>query len=240
MPELEYSKAFGSIGVAFSSGRSVDFHKGDPDHPDRFVLTAAQKEWLRACGLRYPEGVIFPKQVHGDNIWRVGAKEAGMRGRCEADAIVTAEPGVPIAVRTADCLPLLVLAPGKKVAAAIHAGWKSSKLGIAAKTLAVMRDDYGVRISEVRVALGPCIRRDSYRVGPEFREHFPHDVITCSGGLFLDLVAVNVRQLLEHGVRIENIHDCGLCTFSAEDRFFSFRREGESAGRMINLIMLEK
>jgi len=234
---VTYSSFFGPKVTALTSDRSVDFHKGDSEQPERFVLTALQRDWLAAQGIAHSDGIIFPKQVHTDVIWRVTTQERALRGRFEADAVVTSEIALPIAVRTADCLPVLLYDPRKRVIAAVHAGWKSTKLAIVAKTVGVLKTEYGVRPSDLRAAFGPCIRRDSYQVGPEFKDHFPEDVQETARGLCLDLPAANVRQLVQAGVRSENIFDCGLDTF-VDPSLHSFRRDGERAGRLINLIML--
>ncbi|MBF0486225.1 MAG: polyphenol oxidase family protein, partial [Candidatus Omnitrophica bacterium] len=146
--------------------------------------------------------------------------------------------GLPIAVRTADCCPILLYDPIKKVVAAVHAGWKSAHLNILLKTVEFMKNQWGSEPSAVRAALGPCIRQGHYRVGEEFKEYFPHDVKESVSGLCFDLAGTNIRQLLQAGVLRSNILDSGFCTFKDAERFFSYRREKESAGRMANLIMM--
>lgn len=237
MPGLDHAKVLGPGVLAFSTDGRSDFHHGDPFSPECFCLTAQQRDRLKDGGLPNPDDIIFPKQVHGDAVWVVTGLEVECRGLREADAVVTNKVGVPVAVRTADCLPLLIFDPVRRVVAAVHAGWKSARLGIAARTVAVMRDNYGALPSDLRAAIGPCIRRDSYQVGDEFRGYFPEDVMESPRGLCLDLAGANIRQLLAAGVRLENIHDCGLDTFS-DQKMHSFRRDADAAGRMIHVIML--
>ena len=233
----DYARALGAGVVAFSTDGRSDFHYGGPACSGSFALTVPQISTLRDNGLASPAGVIFPKQVHGDAVWMVSGDEVAERGGREADAVVTARTGVPIAVRTADCLPLLLFAPRRRVVAAVHAGWNSTLLGIARRTVGVLRGEYGVDPAALRAVVGPCIRRDSYQVGEEFRRYFPEDVRVMPGGLYLDLPAANIRQLLQAGMAAANIYDSGLDTFS-DPGLHSFRRDGERAGRLIHVIML--
>lgn len=224
------------LGVkAFTSDRSVDFFK---NFKDGFGLNDDQRQALVVGGIAQADKLIFPKQVHGDVIWNVTEKDMPARGTFEADALVTNVVGLPIAIRTADCLPLLMMDPVKRVVAAVHAGWKSSYLKIASKTVEFMAKEYGSKSFDIRAAVGPCIRKASYQVGEDFRAFFPEDVHLMEDGLHLDLVGANIRQLLKVGIAPEHISDCGLCTFVDSERFFSFRREAECSGRLLSALVL--
>ena len=238
MAVLRHDIFLGKDVLAFTSDALMDFYKGDPSNRNDFILTNAQRDWLSCNKVPAPHKLIFPKQVHGALVWKVTEKDVIRRGRFEADAVMTNVSGLPIAVRTADCLPLLFYDPKCRVIAAVHAGWKSSQLKIVLKTIEMMKADYGVDPVHLRVSLGPCIRWESYEVGAEFKEYFPQDVTLLSGQLHFDIVAANVRQLLDAGVRQENIFDCRQDTFSAPG-YHSYRRDGDKAGRMINLIMMK-
>ncbi|MBF0595064.1 MAG: polyphenol oxidase family protein [Candidatus Omnitrophica bacterium] len=235
MANIRYEHFLGVKVVAFSSDGSLDFLKGDPAATG-FKLTGQQRAFLERAGIK--GRVIFPKQVHGDVIWEVGPKDADQAGVYEADAVVTTTPGLGVAVRTADCLPLMLFAPGRNVVAAVHAGWKSTRLDIAAKTMALLKKKYLVDPATVRAAIGPCIRTQSCAVGPEFREYFPQEVVEGQDGLHFDIAAANRRQLLSEGVRAENIFDCGCDTFT-DRAWHSFRRDGEASGRLIHAIMMK-
>jgi copper oxidase (laccase) domain-containing protein len=121
--------------------------------------------------------------------------------------------------------------------AAVHAGWKSTKLQIARKTVLTLQSLFGADPHKLRVAFGPCIRRESYGVGKEFRSYFPEDVEEHNGRLCFDLPAANLRQLVGAGVLKENIHE-GLLDTVTRKELHSFRRDGEQAGRMLNVIVL--
>jgi polyphenol oxidase len=236
MTDTNYSKFLGV--TAFTSDRSLDFMTGEPGSPF-YVLTAAQKLYLQARGINAEQGIIVPKQVHGDKVWQVTRKDMERSGAFEADAVVTDVIGLPIAIRTADCLPALLYDPVRRVIAAVHAGWKSTKLDIAHKTVDVMRASYKVDPTNIRAAIGPCIRRDSCAVGEEFKEYFPLETQETPSGLRFDIFAANLRQLTAAGVLPANIFDSGLCSFKDAARFHSFRRDADHSGRMISVIMMK-
>ena len=168
------------------------------------------------------------------------------------DVFVTTLPGVAIGVRTADCVPVLLYDPVKRVVAAAHAGWKGTVLHISEKTVELMTVKYGCNAADIRAALGPSIGPDSFQVGEEvaalFRDaDFPMDEIwsfqgqgngsPMSGGHHIDLWKANKWLLEQAGVKPENIQVIGMDTFTDES-FFSARREGGQCGRIINSIKL--
>lgn len=221
---------------SFTTDISVNFPNHDHNHFE--PLTVDQQHCLSSMGIPSPETLIFPKQIHTDIIWCVTLKDVALRGLFQADAVVTNVAGLPIAVRTADCLPVLIHDPKKKVVAAVHAGWKSAYLHIIEKTIKVMHQQYGCSYQDMLFAIGPCIRRDQYPVGEEFKQYFPQDVVASQQGFLLDLSQACHRQILDMGIDKQHIWDCGLCTFNETERFFSFRRQKEQSGRMLNLVVL--
>jgi YfiH family protein len=235
--DLNYGEFFGAGVLAATSDTGFDFHQPDRRNTGSFSLTPSQQAWLLGLGVDTPDKIVFPQQVHGDGIWVADEKSSQERGTFQADAVVTDQRGLPIAVRTADCGAILIFSPEKKAVAAVHAGWKSTRLNIAHKTVDTLQSLYGVEPRNLRVVFGPCIRMPSYRVGEEFKGFFPDDVQELDGRLHFDLAGANRRQLLSAGVLSENIHDCGLDTVTRKE-LHSFRRDGERAGRMINVIMM--
>lgn len=119
-----------------------------------------------------PMRVVQAHQVHGDRV-AVVTSAGTTREELEGyDAIVTDVPGVAIGARTADCIPVLMYDPVRRVVAAVHSGWKGTVLKIAAKTLAVMASKYGTRAADIIAVIGPGIGPDSFQVGPEVAEAF--------------------------------------------------------------------
>lgn len=188
-----------------------------------------------------PPDTITCAQVHGDGVLRFEGHPPALSGR-EGDAIVTAVPGACVGVRTADCLPILIVGPGGKVVAAVHAGWRGTVAGVATATLACLADRFDLGPDELTVRFGPCIRPCCYRVGDELidrvRETFPRwagMVLTDRpDGTRFDLAALNRLQLESLGVHA--IHDDGECTSCHPDRYESYRRDGQSSGRMVSWV----
>lgn len=205
----------------------------------------------RDSELPYP--VIQGHQVHEAKVAFI--ERAGMtREELEGyDVFVTTLPGVAIGVRTADCVPVLLYDPVKRVVAAAHAGWKGTVLHISEKTVGMMTVKYQCNAADIRAVLGPSIGPDSFQVGEEVAEHFKNadfpmdevwsfqgqgDGTPMSGGHHINLWKANCWLLEKAGVKPENIQVCGIDTFTDES-FFSARREGVHCGRIINSIMLQ-
>jgi YfiH family protein len=187
-------------------------------------------------------------QVHGDSIWVIDAAQlSGSSGpKREADAVITNRPGLAIAVRTADCLPILIWDEVNKVVAAVHAGWRGSLNEIASKAVLRLQSSFGSHPGDLWVGIGPAIGPCCYEVdGPvlkPLRERFGYwsEVVREKGNGkgMLDLAGWNFRQLVGSGVRPEGITVAGACTFCHPERFYSYRRDGDSSGGMINGIMI--
>jgi YfiH family protein len=191
-------------------------------------------------------GILSVRQVHGDSIWVIGASEDEDAADRACDALVTNRKGIAITVRTADCLPILIWDETQKVVAAVHAGWRGSLKAIASKTVVTMRSSFGCRPDDLWVGIGPAIGSCCYEVdGPvlgPLRTEFDYwkEVVREKGGGkgMLDLAGLNLRQLIASGVPSDRIAVVDACTFCHPERFYSYRRDGHSAGGMINGIMI--
>lgn len=200
--------------------------------------------------LPYP--VIQGHQVHGFRVGVVDRPDMRKEEFNGYDALVTGLPGVAIGVHTADCVPILLYNPQRRVVAAVHSGWKGTVQRIAQKVLFVMKQEFGSRPEEVRAAIGPAIGPASFQVGEEvvqfFKEQgFPLDDIwtftpgrsgiPMADGHHLDLFKANRWLLEEAGVPAAAIQVAGIDSYT-DDTFFSARREGLSTGRTISCIRL--
>jgi YfiH family protein len=184
-------------------------------------------------------GVLFLlRQVHGSTVL-----EAPWEGTPEADASVASAPGVILGVKTADCLPILLVDPTRRRVAAAHAGWRGTAKGIAAHAVDALAA-LGSRPQDLVAALGPGIGPCCYEVGEEVREAFGAGGAAFfrpgpNGRPYLDVRATNVRRLQEAGVRPEAIHHVADCTRCRADLYHSYRRDGSAAGRMISFVGFE-
>ena len=195
---------------------------------------------------RLPDGttVQWLNQVHGVQV--IKASGIVKPRYPEADAAWSDESGLACAVMTADCLPVLFCSlDGKRVAAA-HAGWRGLLAGVLEATVAALDTEP----DRLMAWLGPAIGPGAFEVGPEVREGFlevadpsERDTIAACfspsadrpGHHFSDIYALARRRLQSVGV--SRIFGGGCCTFSERERFFSYRRDGQT-GRMASLVMI--
>ena len=166
--------------------------------------------------------------------------------KIECDGIITNQPGVMIGVCVADCAPVLLLDPVKKVVAALHAGWKGTAGEIVKKGVAALIDMFDSDPSAILAAVGPSIGRCCYEVDGPVRDEFSRGgecwgefaVETGDGKWQLDLSLANVLQLLDAGILRENIETTDLCVSCNKATFFSYRRDKGETGRQMGFIML--
>lgn len=177
-----------------------------------------------------PRAVIGMQQVHGARIAVVEQERDAVLAGC--DGLVTDRAGIALAVRTADCLPLVLFDPSRRVLGAAHAGWRGLKAGIAGRLAQT------VGPGELWAAVGPGIGPCCYAVGPEFEGWFPGHLKDGARGRCLDLAGVAAAQLREAGVPPERIFAAPWCSSCERDLCSSYRREGQSAGRMVTCAMM--
>ena len=217
-----------------------DFDLGPAEGEDEAVRSRRER-FARAAGLGDARPSIL-RQVHGRTI--VGAEDLDGRPP-EADGIVRARasraPWVP-AVRTADCVPILLVERSGRSVAALHAGWRGTAAGIAAAGLERLRAA-GLG-DEWIAALGPAILGCCYEVGEEVVAALsarvsPIDFVIgdeTSRKARVDLHAANAAQLIAAGLAPEAVHRAPWCTRCRNDLFFSVRAEGSAAGRQMGVV----
>jgi hypothetical protein len=208
--------------------------------------------------------LVVMKQIHSDVIHAFSA----VRGQpCKGDAAITNEMGLLLGTQTADCVPILLVDPKKRVVAAIHAGRRGTLSRIAQKTVGRMQQEFRSKPTDVLAAIGPSIGPCCYEVGAEFVTKFTSQFADAqeyfdearSGeepnplqwlnmkppghqpppkNVHLDLRKANQSQLVAAGLRVKNIFTSDLCTACRSDLFFSYRKEGLLSGRMLSVIGL--
>jgi len=202
---------------------------GDRKHP--FPSSIIPKEHWE---LRRPQW----KQVHGVAHAFISQPNALCR---EVDSLATQVAQCPIAVVTADCVPILLAKEDGSAIAAVHAGWRGTFSRILAETLSQIEPNPFHRSRWV-AAIGPCAHPCCYEVSEELAEQFRSEfggIATPTSTRHLDLPAVNRRVLEDHGVqRVEIINECTICsrTPQGEIRFESYRRDGQAAARQFSCI----
>lgn len=176
------------------------------------------------------------RQVHSDIV----RNARGLRDReAEGDALVTDEIGLAIGVRTADCVPILLLDQKQRAVSTVHAGWRGTAAQIVSQAIRSLQAEFRSQPDDIFAAIGPCIRQCCYEVGPEVGERFSESYRApskCAGKWQLDLAGANRAQMVESGISSDRIFDLGGCTVCLAGDFFSFRREPDEPGRMISSI----
>lgn len=191
------------------------------------------------------DDLVCMEQIHNNNIVRIGAEHKGRGSRSDSDRItnvdgmVTQAKGVPLAVRTADCAPLLFYDPVHEAIGVAHVGWKGAAVDLAGKMVAALKNNFLSQAEDIFVAMGPMIRPCCYEVGEDFHEMFGSHVERRGDSHYLNLAGVIMEELGRAGVRKDRIYDSGLCTACNKDLFFSYRREGSQTGRIFAVIMLK-
>ena len=194
-----------------------------------------------------PEQLIFPVQTHSSHIQIIRSKEDISGDFMDTDGLITDLPGLFIAVRTADCVPLLLYEPQMHIAGVVHAGWKGTLKNIAGRAVQLMKQEWGIDPAGLYACIGPSISPDYYEVGEEVMAEAEkifgsesHQILhhTTDNKAFFDLWRANALLLLKEGIEEARIETSRLCTYQQEKDFFSARRTAGKTGRMASGIML--
>ncbi|MDT8451346.1 MAG: peptidoglycan editing factor PgeF [Gammaproteobacteria bacterium] len=231
---------------AFTSTRKNGFSSGSytslnlAGHVDDEAATVARnRDWLGEY-FQLPTPPLWLTQTHSNNIIAADAYQNAALPP-EADAAWTATPGLVCAVLTADCLPVFFAGKqGDRVAVA-HAGWRGALNGIISESFAALN----IPPEECLVWLGPAIGAAAFEVGPEVYQDFTRKSADNLSAFtrkdeqhwLCDIYQLARIELQQQG--IESIYGGGLCTYSDEAHFYSFRRDGARSGRMASLIWLD-
>ncbi|NJO93037.1 MAG: peptidoglycan editing factor PgeF [Chloroflexia bacterium] len=203
-----------------------------------------------ALGLT-PENFVFHQQEHTKNVTVVKKVHGGKgfyiydEGFADNDAMITNEKNLCLMIMGADCVPILLYDPINGIIGAAHAGWRGTVQSIASTTVKAMQNKFGCRPSDLVAGIGPSIGPQNYEVDQVVYDKFSksfdycHELFTNgkkAGKYQLDLWKANKIQLLNAGLRDENIEVSEICTFENNEDFFSARK-GDS-GRFASGIML--
>jgi len=201
----------------------------------------SEVDFLAFAAARDLQPVIM-RQLHSETIHRLAEAPAG---KLEGDGLITDVPGLLLVIRTADCLPVLLVDEKNQAVAAVHCGWRGTEKRILEKAVEAMSRAYGSERGAMLAALGPCIGLACYEVGPEVRKSFldagfPPAVLTEAPGRpgksLLDLRAANRWLLGEMGFKKYNILDAGSACTHCEPHLLSYRRNPGDSRRMYNFI----
>ena len=242
-----FSSRLGGVSRGYLTSLNLGTSRGD------------QIEHVRENFRRYGEAVgfdstktVFSHQVHRDDVRVVTEGDCGKglyreRDYDSADGLVTNCPGVPLAIFSADCIPILFHDSVQRVVAACHAGWRGTAAGIVGKTVQVMTQTFGCQPKDIRMAIGPGISRCCF----ETHEDVPNAMTAAMAGGVLpfiqlkdngkfavDLKGINAKRLELAGVTPDHIAICGDCTACMRDKYWSHRIMGTQRGSMAAMIEL--
>jgi len=189
-------------------------------------------------------------QVHGVDVRLVRSEDdahakPGVLGDDDyCDALISNTPNVLLAVKTADCVPILIGDSVSRAFAAVHAGWRGTSASIVKLAIKKLEDEFGARAETMRAAIGPAANTCCYEVGDEvisiFKERFSESdklfTPTREGHARIDLHQANRGQLIDAGISLERIHVAPFCTMDRNDIFFSYRQEKKLHGRVGRLM----
>ena len=154
------------------------------------------------------------------------------------DGFVTGEEGVALCVFVADCVPVLIADPKKRVVSAVHSGWRGTKAKITQNAIKLMCENFGSKKEDIIAAIGPCINACCYEVGRDVYDEFGvPEYFTPRGDKFmLDLVKANIAVLNEAGVT--QVDACYECTMCKHDLYYSHRFTKGKRGNMAAIIQI--
>ena len=239
-----FSTRLGGVSGGQLSSLNLGTHRGD--EPENV------RENYRILGSAVgftPAETVFTRQEHTDLLLRVGRADCGTgldrEQTAVCDGILTDEPGAALVCFAADCTPVLLFDPVRQAIAAVHAGWRGTAQGIAYKAVLRMREEFGCAPEHIHAAIGPCIGKCCFEVGPEvpdaMREALGADAEAAieprGEKAHVDLKLLNRIWLQKAGVQVIDVSpDCTMCH---PDRFWSHRVTGGARGSQTAIIRLK-
>jgi YfiH family protein len=224
------TKSFAVIGSGCNTGNA--------DNP--FIL------FLSSKGVT-TDRMISLKQVHGNGVIAVNEEMLSIGNGGEigiGDALISDLPGTPLMIKVADCISIQIYDPDSGAIGNIHCGWRSSAQNIIGQTISRLRELYNFNPGKARALMMPSISSMHYQVGKDVYEAFVNSFDNMkrffnqqgSEKWLFDLRGAALMLLLGTGIDCVNVIDLNLCTFNRPEMFYSYRRDGNSTGRMYAVI----
>jgi polyphenol oxidase len=199
---------------------------------DAAKVKSNRKKFFNELGINENE-VSYQRQTHS-----VNSNYITKPVFCEdSDALYTNTQNNFLAISIADCIPVLLYEPHRKVIAAIHSGWKGTLNKITTVTIEKLIKEFSIDIRNTLAFIGPGISAENFKVGKDVADLFDENVKKeLNGKYFIDLKKHNYLQLINVGLDEKNIEVSDYCTYKEKDLFHSYRRDRDKSGRMLGVI----
>ena len=240
-----FSTRLGGMSEGIYDSLNLGPHRGDD--PER--VEENFRRFTAAIGADMG-GLVLSNQVHGSTVRTItSADRSGALERpvWEADGLVTDIPGLCLTIFTADCLPILLYDPVRRVVAAVHAGWRGTAMGIAGKAVEAMVERYGCRPGDILAAIGPGISLCCFETDEDVPNAMTeamgasalrHIQVRDNGKFHVDLKGMNDLRLQKAGLDPDHIAVSGACTMCQHERFWSHRYTRGQRGSQAAMIQL--
>lgn len=242
------STRFGGISESPFHHMNLAMHNGD--NIEKVIHN--RKIFCNSIGMNSDE-LVTAEQIHGDTIVYVSKNDIGKGSKSYADAIKTTDAlitdciNIPLMLFFADCVPVIIVDPINKAIGVSHAGWKGTVKKIAQKTVLAMGQKFNTKSQDCLIGIGPsigsCCYEVDYGVVKEFEQSFGEDanafIKPSNDKWTLDLWMANKLQLIEIGIKPENIDSSNICTACNSKMFFSYRADQGKTGRIAAVISLK-
>lgn len=210
-------------------GMNLSFNVGD----DRLNVLANRERFFGALKIGLDE-LAIPRQVQGGIIRRVYIQG----GYDSCDGLITNSHGVFLVVSTADCLPVFIYDPVAKAVGVVHAGWRGLSMDIIPRAIRMMEGEFKSSPDNLIVFIGPSADVCCYEIQSDVASRFSDTFLKKSDKTFLNMKLITLNQLINSGLKKENIEISQYCTICNPELFHSYRRDKEKSGRMMGVIGL--
>lgn len=240
VPDLVHFITTRAGGVSLPPYASLNLGLHTADNPDHVLDN--RSILARVTGIA-KEKFLYASQVHSGDVKiidRLSLQNGILSQNPRTDATITSIPGICLMVMVADCVPVILFDPSKRVSAVIHAGWRGTVKHITSNSIRTMVDHFACNPADIIAGIGPSIGPCCYEVGEDVRSFVEESFGTSDGYLIpgkhtskphFDLWYANHKQLTDCGVKPENIETSEICTLCNSETFFSSRASGGVTGR---------
>lgn len=232
-------------GVSEGMFKSLNFGLRNGDNIDRYEDVCKNFDLAASVFGLTRNNVVRAFQKHTNNVLKVGIDNCSKTFDFGVDGLVTNEKNVLLAIKTADCAPVVFYEKNGKCCGAVHSGWRGTFGDISENAINLMKSEYSIKPKNILVAIGPYICMDCYEVGDELFELFFNkdkkysDCFKKYNGIYhFDNARAIVHDLIDCGISENNISVCDACTCHDEN-YFSHRRQGFKRGSLASFVVLK-